>query len=137
MQICEASECRILNGLSLEGSSANMSGAITRPAYSASDSIVIAESSDDELEELKGTVIDYYIGSTDIISSFETLSVLPITRFSDHCPVTLVWNGHTESKLQSRWSPGRGISAVLGWSISNIPEVPLLYEMFKSVLRTP
>ena len=121
LQICEASECRILNGLTLEGSLANMSCAITRPAYSASDSIVIAESSDGELEELKGTVIDYCIGSTDILSSFATLSVLPITRFSDHCPVTLVWNGHAYSQLQPGLLPGRGISAVLGWSISNIP----------------
>ena len=76
-------------------------------------------------EELLGTVLDYYISSADLLPHLESLEVLPKERLSDHCPVSLKWNGSAD---ESGTSSVLGSSSVLSWSISKIPDVPSEYE---------
>ena len=129
LSICEASECCILNGLGLDDAPLSSSGSVTRPACTAKDRAKDTVDSESEGEqELLGTVLDYYISSADLLPQFESLEVLPKERFSDHCPVSLKWNGSVD---ELGTSSVHGSSSVLGWSISKIPDVPSEYELLK------
>ena len=88
----------------------------------------VVDSESEGEQELLGTVLDYYISSADLLPQFESLEVLPKERFSDHCPVSLKWNGSVD---ELGTSSVHGSSSVLGWSISKIPDVPSEYELLK------
>ena len=88
----------------------------------------VVDSESEGEQELSGIVSDYYISSFDLLPHFESLEVLPKERFSDHCPVSLKWNGSVDGLGTSSVL---GSSSVLGWSISRILEAPSEYEQLK------
>ena len=88
----------------------------------------VVDSESEGEQELLGIVLDYYISSADLLPQFESLEVLPKERFSDHCPVSLKWNGSVD---ELGTSSALGSSSVLGWSISRILEAPSEYEQLK------
>jgi hypothetical protein len=114
LRICETGELRILNGLGAFDAS------FTRPV----DGLVFDVEDD---EEHVGRVLDYYLASEAVLASCSRLTVLPMTRFSDHRPVTLAWRGFSRidwQRISDRGPSSMVGSSVLGWKFSGVPSDP-------------